>query len=80
MDSSKKWSFSKLVFWFIFRKAMPVILDHRNQIVAEKIKIYSNKDIFIHYGEKHVKGILKLLKRDGWVVNTTTYTEIAEYL
>ena len=80
MDSSKKWSFSKLIFWFIFRKAMPIILDHRNQVVAEKIKIYSNKDIFIHYGEKHVRGILKLLKRDGWVVNTTTYTEIEEYL
>lgn len=80
MNKSKKWSFGKFVFWFLFRKAMPIILGYRNEVAIAKIRAHHNgHNIFIHYGEKHVKGLVDLLQQDGWVVKETTYTDLAEF-
>ncbi|MBI2446621.1 MAG: hypothetical protein HYV51_02245 [Parcubacteria group bacterium] len=80
MNSFDKWSLKKFVAWFLFKKAIPIILDYRNEVAVAKVKANSNgRNIFIHYGEKHVKGIVKLLRQDGWVVKETTYTDLAEF-
>lgn len=80
MNSSDKWSFNKLIGWFLFRKAMPIILDYRNKVAVAKVRAHSNgRNIFIHYGEKHVKGLVRLLRQNGWVVKETTYTDLAEF-
>lgn len=77
---SFRWSFSKLVAWFLMRKAMPIILDYRNGVAVAKVRAHSNgRNIFIHYGEKHVKGLVGLLRQDGWVVKEATYTDLAEF-
>ncbi len=80
MKSSERWSFGKLVALFLFRKAMPVILGYRNEVAVAKIRAHSNgRNIFIHYGEKHVKGLVSLLRKDGWVVKEITYTDLVEF-
>ncbi len=80
MNSSERWSFSKFLSWFMFRKATPVILDYRNEVAVEKVRAYSNgRNIFIHYGEKHIKGLVDLLEQEGWVVRETTHTDLAAY-
>lgn len=80
MDSSDKWSFGKLVGWLLLRKAMPIILDYRNKVAVAHVQACSNgRNIFIHYGEKHIKGLMSLLRQDGWVVKKTTYKDLAEF-
>lgn len=80
MNRSDRWFFGKLVGWFLLRKAMPVILGYRNEVAVAKVQAHSNgRNIFIHYGEKHVKGLVSLLRQDGWVVKETTYTDLAEF-
>lgn len=80
MNSFDRWFFRKLVAWFLLRKAMPVILDYRNEVAVAKVRAHSNgRNIFIHYGEKHIKGLVSLLRKDGWVVKETTYTDLAEF-
>ena len=59
---------------------MPVILGYRNEVAVAKIRAHSNgRNIFVHYGEKHIKGLVSLLRQDGWVVKETTYTDLAEF-
>lgn len=66
MDSHDKWSFDNLIAWLFFRKAMPTILDYRNEVAVAKVRIHSNgRNIFIHYGEKHIKGLVRLFQQDG---------------
>lgn len=80
MNSHERWSFSKLVAWFLFRKAMPIILDYRNKVAVAKVRAHcGGRNIFIHYGEKHIKGLVNLLRQDGWVVKETTHTDLAEF-
>lgn len=80
MDNSEKRSLNKLVGWFFFRKAIPIILDYRNGVAVAKIRENSDgRNIFIHYGEKHIKGLVGLLEKDGWVVKETTYTDLADF-
>ena len=80
MNRSERWSFGNLIAWFWFRKAMPVILDYRNEVAVEKVRAHSNgRNIFIHYGEKHIKGLVDLLQQDGWVVKETTHTDLARF-
>jgi hypothetical protein len=80
MDSLEKPSFSKLIAWFLLRKATPIILDYRNEVAVAKVRAHSNgHNVFIHYGEKHIRGIVSLLQKDGWVVKETTYTDLAKF-
>ena len=80
MDRSERWSFSRLFVWFFFRKAMPIILGYRNEVAVAMIRAHSDgRDIYIHYGEKHVEGLVRLLKRDGWVVKKTTYIDLKDF-
>ena len=80
LDNSGKWSVSGLIGWFLFRKANPIILDYRNEVAMSAIRTHSNgRNIFIHYGEKHVKGLLKLLQKEEWVVQKTSYTDLREF-
>lgn len=80
MDKSEKWSLSKLIVWFLFRKATPIILDYRNKLAVAKIKANSNgRNVFMHYGEKHIKGLVGLLRKEGWVIVKTTHTDLAEF-
>ena len=80
IDGSEKWYFKRLIAWFLFRKAMPVILDYRNKVAIAKVRTHcSGCNVFIHYGEKHIKGLVSLLRQDGWVVKETIYTDLAEF-
>ncbi len=80
LDKSERWSFSRLFKWLVFRKADPVIIDYRNEVAVKTIRSHSHKqNVFIHYGEKHVPGLVRLLRSDGWVVKETTYTDLAKF-
>jgi len=80
LDKRKKSWKKRLFGWFIFRKAKPIILGYRNKIAITKINEYQNgKNGFVHYGERHIPGLVKLLKKDGWVVKKTTYTDLAKF-
>ncbi len=79
LNSSEK-SFSKFIAWLLFRKAMPVIVDYRNEVVAKKIRACQNgRSIFVHYGEKHIQGLVNLLEQDGWNTKETAHIDLAEY-
>lgn len=85
MKRSEKSLIGKLFAWLFFRKAMPIILDYRNEVAVRKIRAYdkftkSTRNIFIHYGDRHVKGLVHLLKKEGWVVTETTFIDPAEFI
>lgn len=46
----------------LFNDLTPVILDYRNQNVANLIKASNDKKILVIYGARHVPGIMKLLQ------------------
>lgn len=80
MDSSDRWSFINLITWFFFRKAMPIILDYRNEVALAKVRAHLNgRSIFLHYGEKHINGLMGLFKRDGWAVKEVSYIDLAKF-
>jgi hypothetical protein len=80
VNDADRWSFSKFMAWFLFRKANPIILDYRNEVAVATVRAHSNgRNIFIHYGEKHIKGLVNLLKQDGWAVKETTYVDLAQF-
>jgi len=55
-----------------------VIMDERNKIVADFIKESPNKNILIHYGAEHFKGILSLLKNSDskWKIVSIEKTDV----
>lgn len=70
--------------WFFFRKAFPVILDDRNLVAVDKIHRYAEtpkhkRNIFVHYGEAHMKGLVKLFQQRGWKVIETTFVDLSEF-
>ena len=80
INNSEKWTLGRFLARFLFRKATPVLLDYRNEVAVAKIQECSDgRNIFIHYGEKHVKGLVDLLRRDGWIVKEMSDTDLAEY-
>lgn len=80
MNNSDRWSLGKFVAWFLFRKATPIILDYRNEVAIAKVRAHSNgRNTFIHYGEKHIRGLINLLKKDGWRVRETTHIDLAQF-
>ncbi|MCX6714237.1 MAG: hypothetical protein NTX72_00280 [Candidatus Uhrbacteria bacterium] len=85
MNRSDKSLTSKFFAWLFFRKAMPIILDYRNEVAVRKMRSYdqftkSTRNYFILYGDRHVKGLVRLLQKEGWVVAKTTYTDLAEFI
>jgi hypothetical protein len=80
MDSLQKRLFSKFVAWFLLRKAFPIILGYRNEVAVAKVRAHSNGcNVFIHYGERHINGLVRLLKKDGWAVKETSHIDLAEF-
>lgn len=76
----KRKDLGHFIVWLLFlRKMMPIILDYRNQIVVNTIERECDNGqskLFVHYGEKHIKGMVKLLQRSGWAVKETSVYEI----
>ena len=71
---------SRLIIWTLFRKANPVILGYRNHIAVAQIKKSSDgRNIFLHYGEKHISGLVRLFQGEGWIVKEISYTELADF-
>ena len=64
-----------LKYWF-FGSSRKVILDERNIVCVEKVRELKHGNVFIHYGNKHVEGIVKLLEQDNWKVTEETFVEV----
>jgi hypothetical protein len=63
----------KAVTWLMFRKVDAVALDERNALVVAMIRERANgRNVYVHYGNQHLKGMVALMKRDGWKVKTFT--------
>ena len=70
----------KAVEWLFMRKAMPIILDYRNEVALCAIQEQSDeRNVFIHYGEKHIEGLLRLFQMDGWTVKETTHVDLGDF-
>ncbi len=65
--------FAYFISWLLFfRKLLAVVLSHRNEVAVDIIEKKASGEnlhkIFIHYGEGHVAGMIRLFKRHGWRV------------
>jgi len=79
MDRAEKRSFGASVADFLMRKATPIIRDYRNEVAVAHIRARAQgRNIFIHYGEKHIEGLVHLLVGEGFVVKETTHIDLAE--
>jgi len=80
LKGPNKWSLTSLFVWFFFRKAKPIILDYRNKVAVTKVEKHANgRHVFVHYGEKHIKGLVRLFQKAGWNVKEITYRNLADY-
>ena len=80
IDKSQKKSWASWFADFLLRKADPVILDYRNKVAVKSIIEYgNNQNIFVHYGDGHIKGLTSLLEKEGWVVKEISYLELSKF-
>jgi len=68
---------------FILRKLDPIIIDYRNKIAVNVIEKHSAgrylQKIFVHYGEGHVPGMIKLLEDKGWRLVSLSRLDLATF-
>jgi hypothetical protein len=58
-----------------------ITVDFRNQVAVSKVREFADgRDMLIHFGERHVSGIVELLQREAWVVEETITINIVDYL
>lgn len=66
------------------RKLIAVILHWRDQIavgiIEQHLQTHDTQKAFIHYGEGHVRGMTKLLKKNGWRVSERTTRDIRQFI
>lgn len=84
IEESEKWSIDavlgKLFAWWHLRRAMPVILDYRNEAAVTCIEREARgRDVFVHYGEAHIKGMTKLFMERGWRVHRRSVIDLLSY-
>ncbi len=65
----------KFIGWLFFktflRKPMSVIIDLRNRVAVDCIErqfINGDNKVYLSYGQAHLPGMLKMLKKNGWEV------------
>lgn len=66
--------------WRIIDKKMrPIIRGYRDALVASRIKDCDN-NVIVHYGQLHIKGIIELLKKDGWGVKERRWLYLDQFV
>ncbi len=67
----------------ILRKLVPVIIGYRNKVAVDIIERYSAREnlqnIFVHYGEGHIPGMIKLLEGKGWRLVSLSRLDLAAF-
>jgi hypothetical protein len=69
--------FSRRMLWlFFFRKIMSVLVHYRDRVAVATIMKYAPKqNAIVHYGDEHAPGIIRLLRKEGWVVRSVEYID-----
>lgn len=75
----------KVFFSSWLRKARRVSLGYRNEVAVFKVEAYftqaaSPAQALVHYGEGHIKGLLRLLAKNGWKIHRRTQTALRDFV
>lgn len=62
----------------LWRKAIPIVLNYRNKYAVATIEQYDGYNIYLNYGQSHIRGLVKLLKQNGWTVKERQYLDMAK--
>ena len=64
--------------------AMDLILNWRNEVAVECIDMHmqvsDNSYAYVHYGEAHISGMVKLLEDYGWRVTNHQQKDLRPYI
>lgn len=70
--------FGRAVAWYLFSPVKEVLVDRRDEVCVQTLEAQGGRNVLIHYGEGHVPGIVKLLKKSGWQVVDKTIIDMPD--
>lgn len=74
----------QLLSRLLMRRLNSVILRLRNEVIVEVLEQHFSEDgiqkTFVHYGEAHIKGIVKHLKKNGWSIIQKSILDLANFV